>query len=172
MGRFYFLALFVISLFSFEVKASEASLRRQVLEEAYSHLGQEYVWNQNGPRQFDCSGFVQYTLRTVLGAYGFDLPYSLSRMPGYSKQSIYYRDYLAKKGARISCSSAREADVVFFSTNGAGDHPHIGIVVDPRRGTFITAQSRKTGVQVQGYGKGSYWAQLYPECYRNLWVNH
>lgn len=109
-------------------------------------------------------------MRTVLGPAKFSLPYALSQIKGYRNQSVYYRDQLRAQRAGIACADAKAADIVFFNPKHRGENFHIGIISDPKREWFITAQGKGLGVDEHPYGAGTYWGERAPECYRNVWL--
>jgi cell wall-associated NlpC family hydrolase len=150
-------------------KGEERRLRNEVVAQSREHVGKPYRWNQSGPNAFDCSGFVYYVLKTALGA-KFPLSYSLSTMKGYRNQSVYYRDQLRQRGARIDCEQSQIGDVVFFHPLRRGENNHIGIITNPSHRYFITAQGKELGVAEHSYSERSYWGQRSPECYRNAWL--
>lgn len=152
-----------------KAKRENRRLRSEIQREMDRHIGKPYVWNRFGPDAFDCSGFVYHVLSTALGKQRFSLPYSLSGT-GYKAQSVFYRDTLAKAGARIDCADARESDIVFFHPAGARDYNHIGIVTDPMQRLFVTAQGPGIGVQPSSYSQGSFWGKKSHECYNNIWT--
>jgi cell wall-associated NlpC family hydrolase len=156
----------------FDFKPSQESVfRKSVIDEARTHIGQQYVWNQSGPTTFDCSGFVYYILKTVLSAQAFPLGYSTREIPaGYTAQSAYYRDELLNAGAQVDCNRAKIADIVYFPNVGT-EPGHIGLISDPAQDLFITAQSRATGVAEQSFNRGSYWETRQPICFHNIWID-
>ncbi len=144
--------------------------RLRIVNLAHHLEGKRYAWDKNGPEEFDCSGFVHYVLQESLGKFTFDLPYDLADMPGYSAQSLYYRDFLRQRKARLkSCQDAKPGDIVFFPQRG-NEIQHIGIVSSKVPSKFITAQTRKKGVREEPYYEYTYWGDRSPECYRNVWV--
>ena len=146
-----------------------SSERSELIKFAEHFKGKKYVWNSNGPDTFDCSGFVHFVFKKRFGD-NFKLPYSLSQMPGYAYQSVFYRDYLKKQHAEIECFRADVGDVVFFPSNGR-EFNHIGIISDTRPLYFITAQSRQFGVSEMPFFPGSYWGSRKPECFKNIWIH-
>lgn len=66
-------------------------------------LGVPYVWGGSTPSGFDCSGFVSYVYKNVLG----------KTLPRTSAAQ-----YSAAK--KISKSSLKKGDLVFFNTSGGG----------------------------------------------------
>lgn len=80
------------------------------------HIGKPYIWGDEGPESFDCSGFIDYTL-------------SLGR----TTANGYYEKY---KDSNINDENVRVGDLIFFDTvpaaNDTDGRPidHIGIVSD------------------------------------------
>ncbi len=80
------------------------------------HIGKPYVWGDEGPQSFDCSGFIDYTL-------------SLGRRTANG----YYDKY---KDLTINDNNVKAGDLIFFDTvsakNDKDGRPidHIGIVTD------------------------------------------
>ncbi len=137
--------------------------RSRALGLAKSLSGKPYVWGASGPDAFDCSGFVHYVISSEVGPQH----YSAGEV-----KATTYRQILAKAGAAISASQALPGDIVFFSANVALGHPipHIGIITDPAKSLFITAQDIKMGVALGSYGPHQYWASHSPEIFRNIWL--
>jgi cell wall-associated NlpC family hydrolase len=147
-------------------------VRKAVIQETIDLEGDSYVWDSSGPNAFDCSGFVYYVLKTVLGTQAFPLKYSLDEIPGsYGAQSAYYRDQLQKAGAQINCSRAEVADIVFFPRTKSAPTNHIGFISHRSPDKFIAAQNQKVGVAETSFDKGSYWASRQPVCYHNIWID-
>ncbi len=140
---------------------SEKDWRRDIIQESQDHLDKPFIWNTNGPDSFDCSGFVHYVLKKVLGPDMFPVAYDLSIIKqqtkkNYRSQALYFSELIQKKGGAIDCRDAKEADLIFFRAKEAQRPNHIGIIVDPRRKTFVTAQGKKIGVKIHTYQKDSY----------------
>ena len=99
------------------------SQRKDVVREAFRHLGQPYVWAATGPDKFDCSGLVQH----VYGKFGVNLP-RVSIEQGLSGVLI-----------NRSLRNLRMGDLLYFKVN-TGRYPHhIGIYAG--KGLFIHARS-------------------------------
>jgi cell wall-associated NlpC family hydrolase len=95
---------------------------------AMRYLGIAYRYGGTTPRGFDCSGFTQYVFRQV----GVSLPRTA--------------DQQLRAATRISRSTARAGDLVFFLSGGYAYHVGIylgnGKMVDsPRRGSSVTVRS-------------------------------
>ncbi len=76
----------------------------RIIAEAEKYLGVKYVYGGNSPSGFDCSGFVQYTLKKV----------------GISVNRSSRDQY--KNGYSISRSQLSAGDLVFFSRGGSISH--------------------------------------------------
>ena len=50
-----------------KVAAPAAGNAQAILNEAYKHLGANYVWGATGPDTFDCSGFTEYVYEHAAG---------------------------------------------------------------------------------------------------------
>ena len=50
-----------------EVSVSSNATINAIINEAYKHLGKDYVFGAKGPNTFDCSGFTSYVYRAVMG---------------------------------------------------------------------------------------------------------
>ncbi len=122
------------------------SMVGNVMDEAFSHIGDRYRSGQAGPYSFDCSGFTSY----VFGQSGI----SLSR----SSREQY------NQGKSVDKKNLQTGDLVFFKSPGSGRSiGHVGIVVDvnPENGTFsfIHASSKK-GITVSSSTE-DYYARRY-----------
>ncbi len=122
------------------------SLVGNVMDEAFSHIGDRYRSGQAGPYSFDCSGFTSY----VFGQLGI----SLNR----SSREQY------NQGTSVDKKNLQTGDLVFFKSPGSGRSiGHVGIVVDvnPENGTFsfIHASSKK-GITVDSSTE-AYYARRY-----------
>lgn len=112
------------------VKAS-SEIGQQIVNEAAKYLGVPYVWGGTTPKGFDCSGLVQYVLKS--------LGISISRV----SQTQY------NEGVPVSKGDLQPGDLVFFESNG--DVHHIGIYAGngmmlhaPRTGDVVRFQSMET----------------------------
>jgi cell wall-associated NlpC family hydrolase len=102
---------------------SSLTMGLRVVAYARRFLGVRYVYGGTTPHGFDCSGFVRY----VYAHFGVTLPHS-----SYGQ----FAD-----GRRVSRSSLRPGDLVFFDSVG-----HVGIYVG--NGRFIHAPHTGTRVSV------------------------
>jgi cell wall-associated NlpC family hydrolase len=105
---------------------------------AQQFVGFPYVWGAEGPRAFDCSGFVKY----VYGQYGVYLD--------------HYSGSQFNAGQAVSKGSLSPGDMVFFNTYGSISH--VGIYIGG--GQFVHAASSKIGVTISYLTEG-YYAERY-----------
>ncbi len=113
-----------------------------VMDEAFSHIGDRYRAGHAGPNAFDCSGFTSY----VFAHEGI----SLKR----SSREQY------NQGQPVDRRNLKVGDLVFFKSPGSrGSIGHVGIVVDVDSDTgsfdFIHASSNK-GVTVSSSNEAYY----------------
>ena len=108
------------------IKASEKG--QAIVDEAKKYLGVPYVWGGTTPSGFDCSGLVQYVLKSV----------------GTSIARVTYDQ--VKEGVPVTKSELSPGDLVFFASNG--DIHHVGIYIGndefihaPRTGDVVKISS-------------------------------
>ncbi len=101
-------------------------------------LGRGYRWAEEGPRSFDCSGFVYYSY----GRMNMEVP----RMS--ADQS--------KAGYEISTDELQYGDLLFFDTtsNKSGAINHVGIYLGD--GKFQHASNAKKGVIISSMSSSYY----------------
>lgn len=87
-----------------EAKPAASDKGRQIVKEAEKYLGTRYVYGGNSPSGFDCSGFVQYTLK------------KLGIKVNRSSRDQY------KNGVAVSRENLQAGDLVFFSKGGSISH--------------------------------------------------
>ena len=109
-----------------------------IIATAKKYIGVPYVWGGSTPSGFDCSGFVQY----VFNAHGISLPRVSKEQYGV--------------GTKVSKSSLKAGDLVFFNTEGNGVS-HLGIYIGNNQ--FIHASTSK-GVTITSLSN-TYWAPRY-----------
>lgn len=119
-------------------RSGNSALTRSILRNAYAMRGVPYVFGGTSPYGFDCSGFTSY----VFAQSGIYIP--------RTADGQYYAS------RRISSSSLRPGDLVFFTTYAPGAS-HCGIYVG--NGQFIHASSSQ-GVTVSSVF-GGYWGERY-----------
>lgn len=103
---------------------------------AKTFQGYPYVYGTNGPKSFDCSGFVQYVYK--------HFGYSLSRS---SKTQ-------ANDGVAVSKSNLQPGDILIFKNTAKTEIGHVGIYIG--NGQFIHASNPKTGVTISSLSSASY----------------
>ena len=105
-------------------------LGEEVAEHALNYVGCRYVRGGQGPRKFDCSGFVYY----VYKHFGYDLK------PGARNQWSLLSE-------RVSKSELLPGDLLFFSRSGrASGIFHVGIYIGD--GQFVHAANSSDGLIV------------------------
>ena len=105
-------------------------LGEDVAEYALQYVGCRYVRGGQGPRKFDCSGFVYY----VYKHFGYDLK------PGA-------RNQWSMLDERVSKDDLLPGDLLFFSRNGrASSIFHVGIYIGD--GQFVHAANSSDGLIV------------------------
>ena len=111
----------------------------RVVAEAKAHIGAPYRWGATGPRSFDCSGFTRYVMRKV-SIY----------LPRTSNEQYHATRKIPK-------SQWRSGDLVFFRARHAFAG-HVGILIDPKKKTFIQASSGRGThrVVISSFNSGSY----------------
>jgi len=90
-------------------------------------LGKPYVWGNEGPDSFDCSGLVQYIYKNALG----------KNLPRVSYEQC-------KVGKAVSREDLQPGDLVFFDTMNKGRVSHVGIYIGNNE--FTHAANSKKGV--------------------------
>ena len=117
----------------------------KIIEYAKTLLGKKYVWADEGPNTFDCSGFTWYVYKNI----------AKISLPRTSKEQGAYGTYISKKDLQPS-------DLVFFDTVGAKDNviSHVGIYIGNNQ--FIHSSSSQGKVVI---------SQLDSNYYLNAFVN-
>ena len=117
----------------------------KIIEYAKTLLGKKYVWADEGPNTFDCSGFTWYVYKNI----------AKISLPRSSREQGAYGTYISKK-------DLQPGDLVFFDTVGAKDNviSHVGIYIGNNQ--FIHASSSQGKVVI---------TQLDNNYYSNAFVN-
>ncbi|MGL4796509.1 MAG: SH3 domain-containing protein [Paraclostridium sp.] len=99
----------------------------KAIDIAKSKLGYPYVWGAEGPKSFDCSGFIYYIFKINLNI----------NVPRVSKDQSKYGNYIDRK-------DLKPGDLVFFDTDGTnnGNVSHVGMYLGNNE--FIQASSGST----------------------------
>jgi len=112
--------------------------------------GSPYVWAEEGPNQFDCSGFTYY----LYGSMGIEIP-RIAR-----NQALV--------GKRISANQLQYGDLIFFATNKRSSRKitHVGMYLGD--GWFTHASTVKHEVVYSNLFKSSYYKRKLRICRRYL----
>ena len=98
--------------------------REAIVNLAMKQLNKPYSWGATGPNSFDCSGLVYYVYKNAISM-------TIARTSGAQ----------SNLGKKISKSSVRPGDLVFFDTVGGGKVTHVGIMINSNE--FINAEGDK-----------------------------
>ncbi|SFZ98811.1 Tn916, NLP/P60 family protein [hydrothermal vent metagenome] len=111
--------------------------------------GSPYVWAEEGPNNFDCSGFTYY----MYGSMGIDIP-------------RVARDQ-AKVGKKISMKSLQYGDLIFFATSSKRNKiTHVGMYLGD--GWFTHASTIKHQVIYSNLFTSPYYKKRLRVCRRYL----
>lgn len=112
--------------------------------------GKPYVWAEEGPHHFDCSGFTYY----MYGSMGI-------KIPRVAREQ-------AKKGKKIKRSELIYGDLVFFDTEAKrrGRITHVGMYLG--NGWFTHASTSKYEIIYSNLNTSSYYKQRLRICRRYL----
>jgi murein DD-endopeptidase len=143
------LALAIAFLFSPFLSKTEASISwgQEITEVAKRFIGTPYKWGGNTPKAFDASGYTQYVYK-----------HSAAKMNlAHSSKEQY------KLGKVVSKKNLREADLVFFNTDGKGVS-FVGIYLGSNKFIAVTVSK---GVSIQSLTT-KYWKDRYVGAKRVL----
>ena len=112
--------------------------------------GSPYVWAEEGPNNFDCSGFTYY----MYGSMGITIPRVAREQ--------------AKVGKRISVKNLQYGDLIFFATNGGRSKKitHVGMYLGD--GWFTHASTVKYEVIYSNLFTSPYYKKRLRVCRRYL----
>lgn len=126
------------------VKEKEPQIANKVqavIDLAYKQLGKPYVWGDEGPNSFDCSGLMYYIFKN---AANIILPRTSS-----TQYSV---------GVAVSKSNLQIGDLIFFSTAGTGKITHVAIYIGdskmihaPRAGKNVEIANMNTNFWNKAY---------------------
>ncbi|BAF71409.1 NlpC/P60 family protein [Sulfurovum sp. NBC37-1] len=125
--------------------------RKKSLEKMVKELkGSPYVWAEEGPNQFDCSGYTYY----MYGSMGIDLPRTAREQ--------------AKVGKYIKPSELKYGDLIFFDTTKRrnGKITHVGMYLGD--GWFTHASTTKNEVVYSNLRTSPYYKKRLRICRRYL----
>lgn len=109
------------------VSGNESQEVQNILAYARKFLGYPYVWGDNGPNAFDCSGFVQY----VFKHFGIDLT-----------RTTYTQ---VNQGTKVAIGDEQPGDLI-FEIGSASSPDHVGIYIG--NGEIINAMDPQNGVTI------------------------
>ncbi|NOR56447.1 MAG: hypothetical protein GQ531_09585 [Sulfurovum sp.] len=112
--------------------------------------GSPYVWAEEGPNNFDCSGFTYY----MYGSMGIEIPRVAREQ--------------AKKGTRIKSNELVYGDLIFFDTERRrrGRITHVGMYLGD--GWFTHASTIKYEIVYSNLNTSPYYKQRLRVCRRYL----
>jgi len=112
--------------------------------------GSPYVWAEEGPNHFDCSGFTYY----MYGSMGIDIP-RVAR-------------HQAKVGKRVPADALKYGDLIFFATNKKKPKKitHVGMYMG--EGWFTHASTIKHEVVYSNLFTSPYYKKRLKVCRRYL----
>lgn len=124
--------------------------RKNIQELLDSYLDRPYVWAEEGPDAFDCSGLTY----NIYGSMGIDIP-------------RVARDQ-AKMGKQVSFGNLHYGDLIFFgSTNQRSTRiNHVGIYLG--EGWFAHASSKDRKVTISHFKKEPVYAKRMKVCKRYM----
>jgi uncharacterized protein YraI len=109
---------------------------------ALQYVGYPYVWAGEGPYGFDCSGFVMFVIRNVLGmniTHDMFIQYDL--------------------GTPVAYGDLQPGDIVFFQNTFRWGMSHNGIYLG--NGQFVHAENETTGVRISDINSQYYSSRYY-----------
>lgn len=124
---------------------------RKNLEKMIEQLqGSPYVWAEEGPDKFDCSGFTYYLYNSM----GIDLPRVAREQ--------------AKRGKKIRVDQLQYGDLIFFATDRRHPHKitHVGVYLGD--GWFTHASTVKKEVIYSNLYASPYYKKRLKVCRRYL----
>ena len=127
--------------------------RANIQELLLSSLGKPYVWAEEGPDAFDCSGLTY----NIYGSMGMKIPRTASEQ--------------AKMGKRVAFQNLHYGDLIFFgSTNKRSTRiNHVGIYLGD--GWFAHASSKDRKVKYSHFDKEPQYLKRMKLCRRYLSKN-
>jgi hypothetical protein len=124
---------------------------KQSLEKMVKELqGRPYVWAEEGPNQFDCSGFTYY----LYGSMGIEIPRVATEQ--------------AKNGDEIKMHELVYGDLIFFDTdkNPKGKITHVGMYLG--NGWFTHASTTEYEIVYSNLNTSPYYKKRLRICRRYL----
>lgn len=128
-----------------EKAAAQSVTGQDIANFALQYNGYAYVWAGNTPAGFDCSGFTQYVILSMLGV---DITHSTELQMNYG----YWVDW----------GNWAPGDLVYFAGTWGSGISHTGVYIG--EGQFIHAENESTGVRISslysGYYSGHYYGAI------------
>ncbi|MEA1879599.1 MAG: C40 family peptidase [Campylobacterota bacterium] len=127
--------------------------RKNIEKLLLEHLGKPYVWAEEGPDAFDCSGLTY----NIYGEMGIDIPRIASEQ--------------AKVGKRIAFKNLYYGDLIFFGKRSSRSRHinHVGIYLGG--GWFAHASSTKRKVMISHFSKEPQYLRRIKLCRRYISQN-
>jgi len=124
--------------------------RKNIQDLLDSYLGKPYVWAEEGPHAFDCSGLTY----NIYGSMGVDIPRVASEQ--------------AKMGKKVPFQNLHYGDLIFFgSTNKRSKRiNHVGMYLGD--GWFAHASSKHRKVTISHFKKEPVYRKRMKMCKRYL----
>ena len=105
---------------------------QKVVKKAKSRLGCKYVWAAEGPRSFDCSGFVYWTYKKSKAKVK-------KKVIRSSCQGLYHS--LKKYKVSNKLSKARAGDIILYKNGGR--YTHTAIALNKTKMIHASSSKRK-----------------------------
>ncbi len=119
-----------------------------IIEPAQALKGAPYVYGNQGPRSFDCSGLVYYLYKPFLAT----IPRSSRDYPRY--------------GSAVSMENLKPGDLLLFATTGSpGRVSHVAIYIGQNSVIHAVSNGPQTGVIVSSIDSG-YWKRKFHSARR------
>jgi tape measure domain-containing protein len=112
-----------------------AAMALKVVQVALAQINKPYVFGRHGPDAFDCSGLAEYSYRMA--------GYPNGKIPGPYGAIGTYTGNEVTHGWPVN-GPALPADLVFYTSPGAGAPHHVAIVTDPPK--VISAADEQIGI--------------------------
>jgi len=127
--------------------------RKNIQKILFSYLGKPYVWAEEGPDAFDCSGLTY----NIYGKMGITLPRTASEQ--------------AKMGRDIPFSNLHYGDLIFFGSSNQhlSRINHVGIYLGS--GWFAHASSKDRKVVISHFEKEPQYLKRIKHCKRYISLN-
>lgn len=113
----------------------ERTVRRAVLDTAFSKMGTPYIYGASGNGAYDCSSYVQYVYKKSLNI----------NLPRVSYQQ-------AEAGQKVSKKQLKAGDLVVFDTLNKGRISHVGIFLGNNQFIHASSGYKKVVIsELEGY---------------------